>query len=68
MGLAEALKSTPDAKIKVQVSSADGGNKKVTKMRAQVVHDMLVTLGVADKQISAEGLGEGDGKVSIVIE
>ncbi len=68
MGLAEALKATPDAKIKVQVSSADGGDKKVTKMRAQVVHDMLVTLGVADKQISAEGIGEGDGKVSIVIE
>jgi len=68
MGLANALKATPDAKIKVQVSSADGQDKKVTKLRAQVVHDMLVTLGVADKQISAEGLGAGDGKVSIVIE
>lgn len=68
MGLASALKATPDAKIKVQVSSADGGDKKVTKMRAQVVHDMLVTLGVADKQISAEGMGAGDGKVNIVIE
>ncbi len=68
MGLAAALKATPDAKIKVQVSSSDGGDKKVTKQRAQVVHDMLVTLGVADKQISAEGMGAGDGKVNIVIE
>ena len=68
MGLAAALKATPEAKIKVQVSSSDGGDKKVTKKRAQVVHDMLVTLGVADKQISAEGMGAGDGKVNIVIE
>ncbi len=67
-GLAAALKATPDAKIKVQVSSADGADKGVTKKRAQVVHDMLVTLGVADKQISAEGMGAGDGKVSIVVE
>lgn len=67
-GLAAALKATPDAKIEVQVSAADGANKATTKKRAQVVHDMLVTLGVADKQISAKGLGEGDGKVSIVIE
>lgn len=68
MGLASALKASPDAKVKVQVSSADGMDKKTTKMRAQVVHDMLVTLGVADKQISAEGLGAGDGKVSILVE
>jgi len=68
MGLASALKATPDAKIKVQVSSSDGADKGVTKKRAQVVHDMLVTLGVADKQISAEGMGAGDGKVNIVIE
>lgn len=67
-GLAEALKATPDAKIKVQVSSADGADKGVTKDRAKVVHDMLVTLGVADKQIDAEGMGAGDGKVNIVIE
>ncbi len=66
-GLAAALKSMPDAKITVQVSSADGAKKGVTKARAQVVHDMLVTLGVADKQIDAKGMGEGDGNVSIVI-
>ena len=67
-GLAAALKATPDAKIKVQVSSADGADKKITKERAKVVHDMLVTLGVSDKQISAEGLGEGSGSVDIVVE
>ena len=67
-GLAAALKSMPDSKITVQVSSADGAKKAVTKARAQVVHDMLVTLGVADKQISAKGMGDGDGKVAIVID
>ena len=66
-GLASALKSMPDSKITVQVSAADGAKKGVTKARAKVVHDMLVTLGVPDKQIDAKGMGEGDGKVAIVI-
>jgi len=66
-GLAAALKSMPDSKITVEVSAADGAKKGVTKDRAKVVHDMLVTLGVPDKQIDAKGMGEGDGKVAIVI-
>ena len=67
-GLAAALKSHPDAKITVNVSAADGSSKGVTKNRAQVIHDMLVTLGVADKQISAKGLGSGDGNAFITID
>lgn len=65
LGLASALKAYPDSKIKVQVA---GGDKKTSKMRATVVHDWLVTLGISDKQVSAEGLGEGADKVSIIIE
>ncbi len=63
-GLAAALKAYPDSKITVKATGAD---KKTTKMRAQVIHDMLVTLGVADKQIDAEGAGEGAEAYSIVI-
>lgn len=51
-GLAAALKNYPDAKITV---NAIGDDKGVAKKRAQVIHDMLVTLGVADKQINAKG-------------
>ena len=61
-GLASALKSLPGAKIQVQVHSADGGNKnqskEFTKLRAQVVRDMLVTLGVSKNQISFKGMGQ----------
>ena len=64
-GLAAALKSYPDSKITVQ---ATGGDKKLSKMKAQVIHDMLVTLGVSDKQISAKGMGEGAENFSIVID
>jgi len=67
-GLAAALKAHPDAKITVNVSAADGSTKGVTKNRAQVIHDMLVTLGVADNQISAKGLGSGDGNAFITID
>ncbi len=65
LGLAAALKAYPDSKIKVQVSGAD---KKTSKTRAKIVHDWLVTLGIADKQVSAEGLEEGADNVSIVVE
>ena len=77
-GLANALKAYPDAKIQVQVHSNDGKNSKenseFTKMRAEVVHDMLVTLGVSDKQISFKGMGDDDEskaseeKVEIMVE
>lgn len=77
-GLAAALKAMPDAKIKVQVHSTDGKDEKqskeFTKLRANVVHDMLVTLGVSDKQISFKGMGNGDAakasghKVEIMVE
>ncbi len=77
-GLAAALKANPNSKIQVQVHSNDAGsdkeNQKVSKLRAQVVHDMLVTLGVKDGQISAKGMGSEDaakaaaGKVEIMVE
>lgn len=68
-GLAQALKAYPDSKIQVQVHGTES-----SKDRAQVVHDMLVTLGVSDKQISAKGMGDKDsaksaaGKVEIMVE
>ncbi len=64
-GLAAALKAYPESKITVQ---ATGGDKKLSKMKAQVIHDMLVTLGVADKQINAKGMGDGAEKFEIVID
>lgn len=74
-GLAAALKENPDAKIVVQAFTADGDNKMknkaLSKTRAQVVHDMLVTLGVSDNQISAKGMGAKDdagNKIQIVVE
>ena len=63
-GLAAALKANSDAKITVQ---ATGGDKATSKARAQVIHDMLVTLGVSEKQIDAKGMGAGDENYSIVI-
>ncbi len=60
-GLAAALKEYPDARIQVQAHTADGKNaienKSISKLRAEVVKDMLVTLGVDAKQISSKGLG-----------
>lgn len=77
-GLAAALKEMPDAKIKVRVYSNDGKddkeNKEFTTLRANVVHDMLVTLGVKENQISFEGMGKKDAvkaaaeKVEIKLE
>lgn len=71
-GLASALKAYPDSKIQVQVNTGDGKddkeNGKLSKIRAEVIHDMLVTLGVADKQISFKGMGSGTEKVAIMVE
>ena len=73
--LAEALQENPDAKIVVQSSTSDGGNKlknkALSKTRATVIHDILVTFGVDKNQISAKGLGsKGDAgnKLQIVVE
>ncbi len=72
MGLAAALKAYPDSKIQVQVNTNDGAdgkeNEKLSKIRAEVVHDMLVTLGVSDKQISFKGMGQGADNVSITVQ
>ncbi|MDA7501907.1 OmpA family protein, partial [Chitinophagales bacterium] len=75
-GLAKALQSDTNAKIQVQAHTTDGGKdaKKISNLRAQVIHDMLVTLGVPDKQISHKGMGDSDAgkaaaeKVEIMIE
>jgi len=62
-GLAAALKVNKDAKIQVQVAS---GDKKVAGMRAKVIQDMLVTLGVAGNQISSKGMEGGDSAAVVV--
>lgn len=79
-GLADALKEHPDARIQVQVHSADGKNraesKKISKLRAEVVKSMLVTLGVDEKQISSKGMGltvedaekAVENKVEVIVE
>ena len=63
-GLAAALKANPDGKIVVSGYTDDGKNDKenlsLSKIRAQVVHDMLITLGVGKNQISFKGLGTED--------
>jgi len=60
-GLADALKEHPDSRIQVQVHTADGKDrmesKKISKLRAKVVKDMLIALGVNEKQISSKGMG-----------
>ncbi len=78
MGLAEALKENVDGKIEVQVHTADGKSEKesdkLSDTRANVIRDMLVTLGVNKNQISAQGMGDSNkekaksGKVEIVIK
>ncbi len=77
-GLAAALKAIPNGKMEVQVytdsGKNDAENKSLSKLRAKVVHDMLVTLGVKDGQISFKGMGNSDpakaasGKVDIKVE
>lgn len=63
-GLANALKSDKDAKIEVQAFTADGGgglkNKTISGLRAKVVEDMLITLGVPKNQISSKGMSDKD--------
>lgn len=63
--LAAALKEHPESKIKVQAHTDDAGdkggeNKRLTSLRAEVVHNMLTTLGVPNKQISFKGMGSTD--------
>jgi outer membrane protein OmpA-like peptidoglycan-associated protein len=77
-GLAAALKDKENGKIEVHVftDDADGrrANRKLSETRANVVRDMLVTLGVDPVQIKAVGKGTEDsqkaaaGNVEIVIK
>lgn len=77
-GLAAALQSNATGKIEVHVHTADGKNDKenaeFADKRANVIRDMLVTLGVNKDQISAIGKGNEDavkakdGKVDIVVK
>jgi len=77
-GLAAALKANATGKIEVHVHTADGKDDKenadFADKRANVIRDMLVTLGVNKDQISAVGKGNGDaakaavGKVDIVVK
>lgn len=63
-GLAQALKANKNGKVIVRAYSADAGtakaNKKLTKTRAEVIYNMLVTLGVDKSQLSFEGMGASD--------
>ncbi len=61
-GLANALKDDKDAKIEVRAYTNDGNNKVLSKSRAKLITQQLVTLGVDAKQISAKGLGNTDAK------
>lgn len=60
-GLAAALKEHPDSRIQVQVHTSDGKNKseckELSSLRADVVKNMMIALGVNPDQISAKGLG-----------
>lgn len=71
-GLAAALKAEPNSKIIVQAFTNDGKsdkeNKSLSKTRAEVVEQMLTTLGVNSRQISSEGMGAGENKVQIKVK
>ncbi|MEM6700314.1 MAG: OmpA family protein, partial [Bacteroidota bacterium] len=77
-GLAAALQANTDAKIQVQAYTADGDSKArnngLSSMRADVVKNMLVTLGVDAKQISSKGMASKDeakaseNKVEIIVK
>lgn len=78
IGLAEALKANATGKIEVHVYTDDAGDKakandKLSNTRANVIRDMLVTLGVKADQIKAVGKGSSDAakasaeKVDIVV-
>ncbi len=61
MALIESLKEHPEGRIQVQVYTADGKNKmeckELARLRAEVVKDMIVTLGGNKDQISSKGIG-----------
>ncbi len=67
-GLAAALKANPTGKIQVQATTNDAGGKKVASLRAKVIEDMLVTLGVGKKQISSQGMDGSGETYKIVIQ
>lgn len=77
-GLAAALQANATGKIEVHVYTADGKDDKQSAefadKRANVIRDMLVTLGVNKDQISAVGKGAEDeakaaaGKVDVVVK
>ena len=77
-GLVAALKSNPDAKIQVRAYTADAdgkrANKELSKLRAKVVSDIMVSFGVPKNQISSKGMSSKDGeaaaidKIEIVVE
>lgn len=60
-GMAASLKDHPASRIQVQVYTADAKtkreNSKISIKRAEVVKQMLVTLGVNEDQISSKGMG-----------
>jgi len=60
-GMAASLKDHPASRIQVQVYTADaksrGKNKEISNLRAELVKNMLVTLGVSKDQISSKGMG-----------
>ncbi len=61
-GLVAALKANKDAKITVNVHTADGGDKakKLSAARADQIELMLTTLGVGKSQVKSKGMGSGD--------
>ena len=67
MALASALKEDPTAKIQVQ---AFGKNKLIASGRAQVVKQILTTLGVKGSQLSAKGLTDGadENGVNVIVK
>jgi len=68
MGLAAALKENNKGKVEVQVHTNDGrnsrDNRELSELRANVIRDMLVTLGVNSDQITAKGMGSKDRKLA----
>lgn len=60
-GMAASLKDHPASRIQVQVYTADAKsrskNKEISRLRADLVKNMLVALGVSKDQISSKGMG-----------
>lgn len=65
-GLAAALKENKTGTTEVHVYTADGkndkDNAKRSDLRAQVIRDMLVTLGIGKDSIKAVGKGATDAE------